>query len=460
MDGSQACPRCGSSVAPDAAWCGKCGLMRGAPIVEPAAQSTSADSALASSGTSSMPIGQGGWSWFKRSWRSASTALKVALGALFAGAAYVYLFLGPVVFDVSYWVLGKVSRVRADRRFRIGISGALAVAYFGVLAIAGSTAKQPVAAGPTSAPHVAAVVTNEPTRASLATSAGATTQTSPSAVASTGGAPASPQASSVDADDEGSSSAGPSFAASATGVVPPTAGGSPADRLPGEPDPVLTPGALNPDVTQATISSTICVSGWTATVRPSSSYTTALKIQQIVQYGYSDTRTSSYEEDHLISLELGGAPADPRNLWPQPYTVTLADGRSTGAYTKDGFETKLKSEVCAGTITLAAAQSEIGDHWVHAYYGITLAALPTAESSATPSPAHTDTPSEPAATPEPVAPKATPTDPYAAAKAAGATAICADGTLSFSPSRSGTCSKHGGVHWWTGNVGAAGPGAH
>jgi hypothetical protein len=208
-------------------------------------------------------------------------------------------------------------------------------------------------------------------------------------------------------------------------------------------------------VTQATIGSTICVSGWTATIRPSSSFTTALKIKQIVQYGYGDTKTSSYEEDHLISLELGGAPADPRNLWPEPYTVTLADGRSTGAHTKDGFETKLKSEVCAGTITLAQGQSEIGDHWVHAYYGIALVASPTEQPSATPKPA---TPKP--ATPKPVAPKPTPTDANAAAKAAGATAICADGTWSFSKTRSGACSQHGGVHWWTGNVGAAGPGAH
>lgn len=52
------------------------------------------------------------------------------------------------------------------------------------------------------------------------------------------------------------------------------------------------------------------------------------------------------------------------------------------------------------------------------------------------------------------------TDPKAAAKAAGATAICADGTWSFSAHRSGTCSRHGGVHWWTGNLGPAGPGGH
>ena len=271
---------------------------------------------------------------------------------------------------------------------------------------------------------------------------------------------ASPVASGTDTDDETSSGAGASFAPSATGVVPPTSGTAATDRLPGEPDPALTPGALNPAVTQATIGSTICVSGWTATIRPSSSFTTALKIKQIVQYGYSDTKTSSYEEDHLISLELGGAPADARNLWPEPYTASLADGRSTGAHTKDGFETKLKSQVCAGTITLAQGQSEIGDHWVHAYYSIALVTLPTAKPSATPSPAPTDAPSEPAVTPKPVAPEPTPTDAEAAAKAAGATAICADGTWSYSPTRSGTCSGHGGVHWWTGNVGAAGPGAH
>jgi hypothetical protein len=38
--------------------------------------------------------------------------------------------------------------------------------------------------------------------------------------------------------------------------------------------------------------------------------------------------------------------------------------------------------------------------------------------------------------------------------------VCADGSWSFSKTRSGTCSGHGGVHWWTGNLGPAGPGAH
>src|SRR5881227_2293039 len=79
------------------------------------------------------------------------------------------------------------------------------------------------------------------------------------------------------------------------------------------PDPTCTPGVYNPDVTQSTINSTICVSGWTATVRPSTSYTNALKVKQIAEYGYSDTSTSDYEEDHLVPLELGGAPKDAEN---------------------------------------------------------------------------------------------------------------------------------------------------
>jgi len=77
---------------------------------------------------------------------------------------------------------------------------------------------------------------------------------------------------------------------------------------------------------------------------------------------------------------------------------------------------------------------------------------PKAVASATPAPA-------PPVAAAPVAQPA-PQDPYAAATAAGATAVCADGTWSYSQNRSGTCSHHGGVHWWTGNLGPAGPGAH
>lgn len=111
-------------------------------------------------------------------------------------------------------------------------------------------------------------------------------------------------------------------------------------------NPALTPGALNPDVTQATIGSTICVQGWTKTVRPPSSYTHALELRQLPQYGESGP-TSNFQEDHFISLELGGAPTDPRNLWPES---------QPRAGEVDKIENQLNAEVCSGKITLAEGQ--------------------------------------------------------------------------------------------------------
>ena len=108
-------------------------------------------------------------------------------------------------------------------------------------------------------------------------------------------------------------------------------------------DPTLTPGALNPDVTQATIGSTICVLGWTKTVRSPSSYTHALELRQMTQYGENGP-TTNFQEDHFISLELGGAPTDPRNLWPEP---------QPRASQVDKIENQLNQEVCSGKITLA-----------------------------------------------------------------------------------------------------------
>lgn len=126
------------------------------------------------------------------------------------------------------------------------------------------------------------------------------------------------------------------------------------------PDPSCTPGSYNSDVTQSNIHSTICVSGWTGTIRPPTSYTNPLKIQGIADYGYSDTSTADYEEDHFIPLELGGDPRDPGNLWPEPQYG------SPTASTKDGVETKLKNAVCNGTVTLSAARTAIKNNWTTA----------------------------------------------------------------------------------------------
>ncbi len=49
--------------------------------------------------------------------------------------------------------------------------------------------------------------------------------------------------------------------------------------------PAYARGATDPAVTQATIGTTICTPGCTATVRPPSSFTDALKAQQIAALG-------------------------------------------------------------------------------------------------------------------------------------------------------------------------------
>ena len=193
------------------------------------------------------------------------------------------------------------------------------------------------------------------------------------------------------------------------------------------PNPRLTPGAVNAAVTQQTIRSTICRTGYTSTIRPSSSYTTSLKVQQL-DSGYAfhgDRSTHDYEEDHLIALELGGAPSNPRNLWPEPY----AD--SAGARTKDLVENELHDLVCAGQVSLRAAQHAIATNWWRAYqrYGgrgvpdVYVGAYGGAKQSAAGTSTSTST-------------------------SGGATARCVDGTLSYSAHRSGTCSHHGGVAQW------------
>lgn len=54
-----------------------------------------------------------------------------------------------------------------------------------------------------------------------------------------------------------------------------------------------TPGAVNPSVSQANIAQTICVSGWTATIRPPSSLTTSLKEEQLATgYTYKGDRAT------------------------------------------------------------------------------------------------------------------------------------------------------------------------
>jgi hypothetical protein len=132
----------------------------------------------------------------------------------------------------------------------------------------------------------------------------------------------------------------------------------------------VAPGLVNPDITQANIHQTICSPTWsTKTIRPPVTYTSRLKQQQLAHA--TDKNPAHYEEDHFISLELGGHPRDPRNLWPErwgtPAQPLTARGpfpsHLVGAKSKDATENALHREVCAGTLTLREAQWIIATDW-------------------------------------------------------------------------------------------------
>ena len=117
------------------------------------------------------------------------------------------------------------------------------------------------------------------------------------------------------------------------------------------PNAKLTPGAIDTAITQQNIHSTVCVRGYTKTVRPPAYYTNKLKKTQIIEYGYMDTNPKHYEEDHLIPLSIGGSPNDPLNLWPQP---RLSEWN---AQKKDVLEFRIYKLVCDGVVPLDEARN-------------------------------------------------------------------------------------------------------
>jgi len=111
------------------------------------------------------------------------------------------------------------------------------------------------------------------------------------------------------------------------------------------------------------------------TTLPPLSYTNTLKTQQLAAAHAADTGLSHWEEDHLVSLELGGHPRDARNLWPerwgtpgQPLTSRGPfPAHLVGAKAKDTVENRLHREVCHGTLTLREAQFIIATDWFRYY---------------------------------------------------------------------------------------------
>jgi len=127
------------------------------------------------------------------------------------------------------------------------------------------------------------------------------------------------------------------------------------------PDPVLTHGATNLNVTQENIQQTVCVKGYTKTIRPPAHFTNKVKKRQLCEYGYTDTNPKYYEEVHLTPPSIGGNPSDPRNLWPKPQISAWDAGKK--AQLKFGTYRM----VCAQESTLAEVQQAVATNLIEAW---------------------------------------------------------------------------------------------
>jgi hypothetical protein len=124
----------------------------------------------------------------------------------------------------------------------------------------------------------------------------------------------------------------------------------------GLPDRRCTPGAIRSGVSL----STICHAGYSRSARPPESYTEPLKLRQIRAYSLSGP-ARDYEEDHLIPLSIGGAPAAPANLWPEPRRGPHS------AEEKDQLESWAVRIACARRMPLGSLQSAMASNWVLLY---------------------------------------------------------------------------------------------
>lgn len=139
---------------------------------------------------------------------------------------------------------------------------------------------------------------------------------------------------------------------------PPTA--RPPVKTPSAPQGVALPNAhLTPGATFVGATATqVCTPGWASAHR---NVTYAQYHEVYAEYGVRYPEPyGTYELDHLIPLELGGDNAN-TNLWPEPASP------SPGFHQKDDLENTLHDLVCAGSLSLAAAQHAIASNWYAAY---------------------------------------------------------------------------------------------
>ena len=131
------------------------------------------------------------------------------------------------------------------------------------------------------------------------------------------------------------------------------------------PDPECTPGALDKRATKEIICARL-----TSEVRHTSKRIT---LDSFASYGVSRDDGVEREDDHLISLELGGADNDIANHFPQIYEnrkelrADMLSDDELGAHAKDLVENWLHRRVCNDQLELKDAQRMIATDWVALY---------------------------------------------------------------------------------------------
>ena len=147
-----------------------------------------------------------------------------------------------------------------------------------------------------------------------------------------------------------------------------------AAEPPSLPDPIMTPGAVDPAATW----DVVC-NGTTRTRRHVSA---AMKAEVLAAYNIPDIESPYYEIDHLVPLAIGGANVA-ANLWPEWWAEAVQ---------KDVLEVELQRRVCHGLLEQAEAQREVADDWAAAYTqyvgGVPVAAPDSTGPTAGPAPAH------------------------------------------------------------------------
>ena len=113
------------------------------------------------------------------------------------------------------------------------------------------------------------------------------------------------------------------------------------------------PGATDPAITSANARQIVCRMGYTSTIRPTREWSHGVKVRLLAEQ-HLPGQIKDYELDHLIPLNIGGAPRDPANLWLQRWDEARA---------KDDDELELYHAVCSGRMTLEQAQRRMLDKW-------------------------------------------------------------------------------------------------